>query len=119
MNTRRHVAAAAALCALLPLLLSAQGQQPRRITVVAKKYEFQPSRIELKAGEPVEITFQSEDAKHGFSCPDLNLPKVTYSKDHPETITVTPDKPGTYQFKCSHLCGLGHHRMKGEIVVSP
>ncbi len=95
------------------------GQEPRKITVIAKKYEFQPARLELKAGEPVEITLQSEDTKHGFSCQDLKLDKVTFSKDSPETIRFTPDRPGTYEFKCARFCGLHHNRMKGEIVVTP
>lgn len=104
---------AALLC---PFLL--QAQEPRKITVVAKKYEFQPSRIELKAGELVEITFQSEDAKHGFECKDLKIDKVVFEKDKPETVTFTPEKPGTYEFKCAKFCGMGHSKMKGEIVVA-
>jgi cytochrome c oxidase subunit 2 len=95
------------------------AQEPRQITVIAKKYEFEPSRIELKAGEPVEITFQSEDTKHGFVCKDLNLEKVVFAKDSPGKVTFTPDKAGTYKFKCAKFCGLGHGKMKGEIVVAP
>ena len=59
-----------------------QAQEPRetrKITVVAKKYEFQPSQIELKVGEPVEITFTSEDTKHGFKCPELKLGALSHS----------------------------------------
>ncbi|HEY6148614.1 MAG TPA: cupredoxin domain-containing protein, partial [Thermoanaerobaculia bacterium] len=50
----------AAGLAFVSLFLSAQTEktaEPRKITVTAKKYEFSPNRIELKAGEPVEITF--------------------------------------------------------------
>lgn len=104
----------AALCGSFLL----QAQEPRKITVVAKKYEFQPSRIELKVGEPVEITFQSEDTKHGFECKDLNIEKVVFEKDKPETVKLTPEKPGTYEFKCAKFCGMGHSKMKGEIVVT-
>ncbi len=96
----------------------AQESQPRKITVTAKKYEFQPSRIELKAGEAVEITFQSEDTKHGFECKDLKLDKVVFDKETPATVTLTPEKAGTYEFKCAKFCGTGHSKMKGEIVVA-
>jgi cytochrome c oxidase subunit 2 len=119
-NTRTLLAPLlAALCCpfLLRALETQQPQEPRKITVVAKKYEFQPSQIELKAGEPVEITFTSEDTKHGFVCPELNLKEIVYEKDKPVTITFTPEKPGTYPFKCSHRCGFGHGRMKGAFVV--
>lgn len=104
---------------LIPLLLSGLPPEPRKITVTARRFEFQPNRIELKAGEPVEITFESLDAKHGFSCKDLNLEKIVYAKDSPGKVAFTPEKPGTYEFKCANFCGLGHSKMKGEFVVTP
>ena len=95
-----------------------QAQEPQKITVTAKKYEFQPSRIEVKAGQLVEITFQSEDTKHGFECKELKLDKVVFDKETPGVVTFTPEKPGTYEFKCAKFCGMGHSKMKGEIVVT-
>jgi len=128
-SSRASRAAGLALLFLSPSLVAAlvllarpdtaAAQEPRKITVVAKKYEFQPSHIELKVGEPVEITFTSEDTKHGFACKELTKEKVVFDKDNPAQITLTPDKAGTFQFKCAKFCGLGHGKMKGEIVVSP
>ena len=100
------------------LLLALQDQAPQKITVTAKKYEFTPSTIEVKAGTPVEITLQSEDTRHGFECKELGIEKVVFEKDKPETVTFTPEKPGTYEFKCAKWCGFGHGKMKGQIVVS-
>ena len=114
----RHSRTLAAVLAAALLGSFLHAQEPRKITVMAKKYEFQPSRIELKAGEPVEITFQSEDTKHGFECKELNVEKVVFEKDAPTTVTITPEKPGTYEFKCAKFCGMGHSKMKGEIVVT-
>ena len=96
-----------------------QAQEPQKITVTAKKYEFSPSTIEVKAGQPVDLTFQSEDAKHGFECKELGIEKVVFEKDKPETVTFTPEKAGTYEFKCAKWCGFGHGKMKGTIVVTP
>jgi heme/copper-type cytochrome/quinol oxidase subunit 2 len=98
---------------------AAAGQEPRKITVTAKKYEFNPSRIELKVGEPVEITFESEDTTHGFALKELGIEKVTFKKGEPATVKLTAEKAGTYPFKCAKFCGMGHGGMKGEIVVSP
>ena len=42
-----------------------------------------------------------------------------FDKDSPGKISFTPEKPGTYKFKCAKFCGLGHGKMKGEIVVAP
>ena len=104
---------------LVALTLSARPPEPRTIQVTAKKYEFTPNRIELKVGEPVEITFSSEDAKHGFTCKDLNLEKVVFEKDKPVTVKFTPEKAGTFEFRCANFCGLGHSKMKGEFIVAP
>ena len=119
ISRRRSCLAAFALILLVSPLLSALPPEPRKITVVAKKYEFQPNRIEVKAGEPVEITFETVDTKHGFACKELKLEKVVFTKDSPAKVAFTPETPGTYAFKCARFCGLGHSKMKGEIVVTP
>jgi cytochrome c oxidase subunit 2 len=119
MKVTRTVRTALAVALALPALLSAAPPEPRKIEVVAKKYSFEPARIEVKVGEPVEITFRSEDTKHGFVSKELNLEKVVFSKDQPATVSFTPEKAGTYAFKCARFCGMGHGKMKGEIVVTP
>ena len=115
----RHILRHAAVLTAFVLLgvLGLQAQDPQKITVTAKKYEFTPSTIEVKAGQPVEITFQSEDTKHGFEQKELGVEKVVFSKDAPQTVKFTPTKTGTYQFKCAKFCGMGHSGMKGQIVV--
>ena len=121
MRVSRILLSAAACLALTSLLLRAQSApsaEPRQITVTAKKFAFTPDRIELKAGEPVEITFESMDAEHGFICPDLKLEKITYTKDKSAKVSFTPEKAGTYPFKCAKWCGFGHGKMKGEFVVT-
>ena len=111
-----------AAVALLGVVLRAQDSapaaaEPQKITVTAKKFEFNPSHIEVKVGQLVEITFQSEDTKHGFEQKELGIEKVVFSKDEPQTVKFTPAKAGTYPFKCAKFCGMGHSGMKGEIVV--
>ena len=118
MRQRRRFSGAL-VAALLFLPLLASGEEPRKIKVVAKKFEFSPSRIEVKAGEAVEITFESLDTKHGFSVKGLDVEKVVFAKDKPATVRFTAAKPGTYAFKCAKFCGLGHGKMKGQIVVTP
>lgn len=118
-STKRDCFFGLALLLLFSSFLTALPPEPRQITVVAKKFEFQPNRIEVKAGEPVEITFETLDTKHGFVCKELKLEKVVFTKDNPAKVAFTPETPGTYAFKCARFCGLGHSKMKGEIVVTP
>jgi cytochrome c oxidase subunit II len=117
MRVASRVSAALAVLALAASL-PAQNAEPRKITVTAKKYEFNPSRIELKTGETVEITLQAEDATHGFTCKDLGVDKIVVEKGQSQTFKVTASKAGTYEFKCAKWCGFGHGKMKGEFVVA-
>ncbi|MDQ5857971.1 MAG: cupredoxin domain-containing protein [Acidobacteriota bacterium] len=109
--------------ALMSLVMTgsafAEPAEPRKIEVIARKFAFEPSKIEVRVGEPVEITFRSADTKHGFACKELGLEKVVFSKAEPATVAFTAEKPGIFEFKCAKFCGLGHGKMKGEIVVSP
>jgi cytochrome c oxidase subunit 2 len=95
------------------------ASEPRKIEVTAKKFEFSPNQIEIKAGETIQLIVNSIDTKHGFECKELGIKKVTFEKEKPATITFTANKPGTYEFKCVNFCGFGHGKMKGRIVVSP
>jgi len=90
----------------------------RKITITAKKYEFSPAKIEMKVGEPVEITLQAEDTTHGFTCKELGVEKVVVEQGKSQSFVVTPQKAGTYEFKCAKWCGFGHGKMKGEILVT-
>ena len=92
---------------------------PRQITLKAKKFEWDPAKIEVRVDEVVEVTLLSEDVKHGFICKGLKIKAVKFKKDQPAMITFTAERPGTFRFKCADFCGLGHRRMKGEVVVKP
>ena len=86
------------------------------IQVTAKKYEFSPNPIRVKKGEPVKLVITATDRDHGFSLEAFHI-KQKLKKGEPTTIEFTPDKAGTFPFKCSDFCGLGHGHMKGTLVV--
>ena len=116
---RKVFASAVVATVTIGLAVVAMASTPRMITLTARKFEWNPARIEAHVGETIELTLESEDVKHGFSCKDLGIEKVKFKKGERATVTFTADKPGTYRFRCAHFCGMGHRRMKGEIVVTP
>lgn len=118
-TSKKALAFATATAVTVGLAVVALASTPREITLTGKKFEWNPARIEVRVGEIVELTLKSEDVKHGFSCKELGIKKVKFKKGEPATVTFTAKEPGTYAFKCAHLCGTGHRRMKGEIVVRP
>lgn len=113
--------------------LCAQEQNVQVIEVTAKKYEFSPSPIRVKAGTKVQIKITAVDHDHGFSVatvpeaskkgdkPGLILSSpqecVQLKKGQTTTVEFTAQTPGTYPFHCCHVCGIHHKRMKSEIIV--
>jgi cytochrome c oxidase subunit II len=98
----------------------AAAQEPaanvHEIKMTAKRYEFDPNVITVKKGEKVRLIITAIDHDHGFNLAAFDINQVL-KKGDPTTIEFTADKTGTFEFKCSHYCGLGHRRMKGKLVV--
>ena len=114
-------------------VVAAQDQNVQLIEVTAKKYEFSPSPIHVKAGTKVQLKITAVDHDHGFKV--TTVPDGSKSGDKPglifassqdcvqlkkgqtTTIEFVAQTPGTYEFHCCHVCGLGHKKMKSEIIV--
>ncbi len=117
----RLLRAAAVLSAAFTVwIIFAQGQPASgpaaEIQMTARKYEFTPSTIHAKAGQPVELIITAVDHEHGFKIDALHINKKL-PKGQPVTVEFTPTEAGTFPFECSHFCGLGHGKMKGELIV--
>ncbi|HEY8624347.1 MAG TPA: cupredoxin domain-containing protein, partial [Casimicrobiaceae bacterium] len=52
---------------------SAPKSGPRVIAIAANRYQFAPSEITLKKGEPVTFRLTSEDMTHGLFVKDLAI----------------------------------------------
>lgn len=89
----------------------------RRIEISAKRYEYDPSEITVKKGEPVVLVFHSTDATHGIEIKDLDI-KVDLPKDKDVEVPLTATQTGDLTGKCSHFCGLHHGDMKLTIHVT-
>jgi cytochrome c oxidase subunit 2 len=111
----------------------AQDQNVQVIEVTAKKYEFSPSPIRVKAGTKVQLKITAVDHDHGFKVSTVpeggksgDKPGLVFSsptdclqlkKGQTTTVEFVAQTPGTYPFHCCHVCGLGHKKMKSEIIV--
>lgn len=89
----------------------------KTILVVAKKFEYLPSEIRLKVGEPVILELISEDIVMGFNIPDLKT-RADIIPNIKTRLSLTPDKAGEFPFYCDIFCGSGHEDMTGIIIVS-
>jgi cytochrome c oxidase subunit II len=128
---------------LLPLFLTIvlsplgfakpQEQSAQVIDMNAKKYEFSPSPLHVKKGQKIQLRITATDHDHGFKISGFpegaegkGAPGLVFSSDadcwkikkgESVTIEFVAQTPGTYTFKCCVDCGVGHRRMKGELVV--
>lgn len=112
-----------------------QDEEVQVIELTAKKYEYSPSPVHVKAGTKVQLKITATDHDHGFKI--ANVPDGSEPGSKPGLVFVSPQEcwqlkkgetttieflaqtPGSYTFKCSHTCGLGHRGMKSQIVVDP
>ena len=95
----------------------AQGE-PRTIEVVAKRFAFEPARIEVTEGERVRLVVKSGDGVHGIEIKKFKISKKLLRGGDPVTIEFVAAAPGEFPILCSEYCGDGHEDMKGMLVVA-
>ncbi|WP_396625478.1 cupredoxin domain-containing protein [Luteitalea sp.] len=101
----------------LGLVVSLAAQQaPRVIEVKAKKYDFEPSTIQVAQGERVVLRVTSVDRLHGIG---IRRFKVNAEVPKGETVDVefVASEAGTFPVLCTEECGKGHDDMTGTLVV--
>ena len=96
----------------------AAGQDtPREIDVVARRFAFEPARIEVSMGEKVRLRVVSADGVHGLEIKKFNVKKEIPRGTKPVVIEFTASEAGEFPILCSEYCGDGHEEMKGQLVV--
>ncbi len=95
------------------------------IEVAATMGGFDKPEIRVKAGAPVTIRLTSLDnqhhtdggGKHQWAVDDLGVNVVAQPLSS-NTVTFTPEKPGTYTFFCDICCGgRANPTMNGTLIV--
>jgi len=114
----------------------AQSKAEESVQVVemtAKKYDYSPDEIRVKKGSRVQLKIRATDRTHGFKIrlyPEGTPEKGEYGlrmvdnqnnfkleENQQRTIEFVAERPGTYIFRCSVFCGMGHRGMSGKIIV--
>jgi cytochrome c oxidase subunit II len=120
-QNRRWIAgtllAAGVAAGTVAAVAAATTPEERVISVTARRFEFSPSTIRLKLGEPVILDLMSLDRTHGFKIPALGI-RSDILADTSVRVRVVPDKVGRFGFACDNFCGDDHEDMNGTIVIS-
>lgn len=73
----------------------------------------------LPEGKTVTFNVTSLDVIHGFWITQMGI-KIDANPGETTTISVTPNKLGTFDVRCSEFCGLYHAFMTSQVhVVTP
>jgi cytochrome c oxidase subunit 2 len=97
--------------------LSRAQDPPRRIEIVAKRFDFTPAEITIKKGQPVILTLTSKDVEHGLKLDEFNQ-VVKAKKGETNQVEFTPTETGTFTAQCAVFCGAGHGSMKLIVHVT-
>lgn len=95
----------------------AAADEPRVIEIVAKRFAFEPSEVQVTVGERVRLVLHTADGLHGIELKKFKISKEIPRGNKPVTVEFTADEAGRFPFLCSEYCGDGHDDMKGMLVV--
>ncbi len=74
--------------------------------------------LHLPLDRPVVFLIRSKDVLHSFCIPYARV-KMDAVPGMTTRIWLTLTKGGQYEFTCAELCGLGHYKMRGILIVEP
>jgi cytochrome c oxidase subunit II len=102
--------------ALMGHRIAAADQPVHEMQIVASRFAFEPSTIQVTAGESVRLVLRSKDGTHGFAIPNLKIDLRIPDGGDPVTAEFTAPAAGEYEIACSEFWGRGHGRMKAALV---
>ncbi len=93
------------------------GAAAQKVTVVAKEFSYTPSKITVKAGQPVQLVLENQGViEHDFVVDRFRVKTAAIQPGKTGTVTFTPNARGTFEFYCS-IPGHKEAGMKGTLVV--
>lgn len=76
----------------------------------------QSSEVHIPLGSPVKVLLRSKDVLHNFAVPQFRV-KMDLVPGLVSYLWFTPTREGRFEIMCEELCGIGHHAMRGHVVV--
>ena len=122
MKRVRAMCLASTVCLILLLAAPVRpghAQAKKEFEVTAKRFAFEPARIEVTQGDAVKITVKSADSVHGFEIKKLKVKKEVPKGGKPVVLEFVATQAGEFEIACSEYCGKDHKQMKGLLVVTP
>ncbi len=74
------------------------------------------NELHLPVGKPAIIHLSSKDVIHSFFLPQMRV-KQDAIPGIEVPIWFEPKETGEFEIACAQLCGLGHYRMRGYLII--
>jgi cytochrome c oxidase subunit II len=74
------------------------------------------NRIHVPVGQPILVHLTAEDVIHSFFLPNFRV-KQDAVPGLPQQVWFEATETGEFELACAELCGTGHTRMRGRLVV--
>ena len=74
------------------------------------------SKVHIPVDRPVKVLLRSKDVLHDFAVAQFRV-KMDLVPGLVSYLWFTPTKTGEFEVLCEELCGIGHHTMRGMVVV--
>jgi nitrous-oxide reductase len=118
MTSRRRFLASVFVWAAYRAAAQEQGPTARPFSVTARRYAFEPRRLEVDQNDLVKIDLKTADIAHSMTIDAYRISKrVTPGK--PVTFEFRADQAGTFPFYCNLQIDDRCRDMRGELVVRP
>lgn len=119
VGLRSTLTLVALLLGLAPPTAAADAGSPRVVEITARRFAFEPARIDVPLGTRVQLKLRSADVDHGLTIKAYKVKLLAPRGGEWVTAEFTASQAGTFPISCSEYCGTGHGRMKAQLVVTP
>ena len=89
----------------------------RKYHITASEGEIVPGHIRVKLGQKVRLTFVRKDDTYGIRFKDFGITEKL-TPERPLVFELTPQKVGTFEFRCSRNWGIKRFNNNGALVVT-
>lgn len=110
---------AAAALAMVGVRRPARAQEPEGrhvLTMVARRYAFEPEVLDVRRNDVVNLTITSEDIAHSFTVDAYRIQK-RIPPGGSVTFEFRADEAGRFPYYCSMRAESGCADMRGELIV--
>ncbi len=74
------------------------------------------NELHIPLNQPAKFLLRSKDVLHNFTVPQFRV-KMDLVPGMVTWQWLTPTRTGSFEILCEELCGIGHHTMRGRVVV--